>query len=187
MWFHKKRERQKLEEQLGDGFQWLANAMKAGLSFEQALEMAAQELDAPLNKIFANIVTKIKRGFSLEESLKEESLLLKSSDFTLFVSSVLLLKPLGGNFVLHFENLANILSDRRKISAKVRLYTTQGTTQGIFLALLPLMLGLALYFISPEWISLLWKTLMGLIFLAMIVLFDLLGWLWIQKIIHIQV
>ncbi|OGQ46462.1 MAG: hypothetical protein A3H42_00175 [Deltaproteobacteria bacterium RIFCSPLOWO2_02_FULL_46_8] len=183
-----KREKLKeIESTLPEFFTMVANAMKAGLSFPQALQMASQEGPSPLKEEFKEILEKINLGWSLEEALLAKESALKLADFSLMVHSVLILRQTGGNFVPHFENLAHILRERKKVSSKIRLQTTQGMTQGVILGFMPLGLGLALFCLSPEFISPLWESALGWIALCAILILDAGGWLWMRHLARIEI
>ena len=73
------------------------------------------------------------------------------------------------------------------IKDKIKIYTSQGTTQGIFLLLMPWILGLILFIVAPEYIEPLTNTRLGLIFINFGILLEVLGALWIKKIVMIKV
>ncbi|MDO8526785.1 MAG: type II secretion system F family protein [Deltaproteobacteria bacterium] len=177
----------KIEAGLADGFTLMANAMKAGLGFSQALQMASTDAPWPLNEEIHSILERMKLGWSLEESFLEAEARLKIPDFSLMVQSILILRQIGGNFVAHFENLSRILRERERVSAKVRLLTAQGLSQGVILGLLPLVLGLALFFLSPEFVAPLWQTPLGWIAMVLILALDAGGYLWMKKMSKVEI
>lgn len=185
--WQKKRDLQKIEERLPDCFTMIANAMKSGLSFPQALEIIAQEIEGPLGAVFQEILSKIKMGESLEEVLLRVEKRLGLPDFSLMVHSIVILRKMGGNFVVHFEKLSQIIRERQKVSGKIRLLTTQGMTQGAILSLLPLGLGLALYFIAPEFLSPLWSHWSGWLCVSLVLLLDAGGYLWMRHMSQIKI
>ena len=181
------RRRQKIQKQIGDLFSWLGSAMKAGLSFPQGLQTAAEEIPSPLKEELQMILERVKIGKTLEDSLLISERALKLPDFSLMVYSVILLRQVGGNFVSHFENLGTILRERQEVSEKISLLTSQGLMQGAMLGLMPLGLGLGLFFLSPAFLSPLWETAMGWVVLGMIVSLDLGGYLWMRSLAKVKI
>lgn len=177
----------KIEKDLPDCFAWMANAMKAGLSLPQALHLTASEISSPLKEELQAILARVEMGETLEESLLKGERRLSLPDFSLMVQSIILLRQVGGNLVEHFENLAEILRERQKVSEKIQTLISQGRLQGHILSLLPLLLGLVLYFLSPDYLAPLWETRLGWGVLALVFILDFGGWLWIQKFSKIEI
>ena len=183
----RERRLKKIEEGLPECFCMMANAMKAGLSLSQGLKLVAFEGPTPIREEMMEVWEKMRRGHSLEEALLSQETKLNLPNFSLMVHSILTLKNIGGNLVAHFENLVRILRERQRVSGKIRLLTTQGMTQGAILGLLPCFLGGALYFLSPDFISPLFETTLGWMLMTLILLLDLGGWLWMQKLARVKI
>jgi len=176
-----------IEKSLPDCFTMIANAMKAGLSLPQALQIASTDSPPALARVIRDLLERIKLGRSLEEALLASESQLKLPDFSLMVHSIITLRQIGGNFVIHFENLSHILRERQRVTEKVRLLTTQGLTQGVILGLMPFGLGFALCLLSPAFISPLWETPLGWVVLGLIILLDIGGWLWMRRLARVEV
>lgn len=183
----KRRQRKQIEEALPDFFTMLANAMKAGLSFPKALQMAGTEGPSPLREEFQGVLEKVRLGWSLEEALLQKEAALRIPDFSLMVHSVLVLRQIGGNFVPHFEKLSAVLREREKISSKIGLLTAQGMTQGVVVGLMPPALFLALFFLSPEFVAPLWETPPGWLAALLIAALDLGGFFWMLRLAKVDV
>lgn len=179
--------RKKIEENLIDGFSMMANAMKSGLSLPQSLQMVAKEGPEPLNQEIGSALERMKLGVSLEEALVVSEKKIKSSDFSLMVHSILILRQIGGNFVVHFEKLTKILRERERVSQKIRVLTAQGLSQGVILGMLPIVLGLGLWFLSPEYIAPLWESPLGWFIIILIFSLDLGGYLWMRKMAKVEI
>ncbi len=183
----KKRYNIAIEEALPHCFTIIANAMKAGLPLIQSLQIASREAHPPLAKELQEILEKVSLGRSLDEALLLSEGRLKIPDFSLMVHSIVTLRQIGGNFVVHFENLARILRERERVSAKIRLLTTQGTTQATILGLMPFGLSLILYFLSPEFVSPLFETPLGWLTIFLVLILDGIGFLWINQLSKIEI
>src|SRR5579871_6353794 len=66
---YRKRRIRKFNTQLVDALQAMANAFKAGLTFQQAIEHVAKEASAPLSQEFGLFVKEAKLGVPMEEAL----------------------------------------------------------------------------------------------------------------------
>lgn len=185
-WFLNRRKR-KIEKELGDFFQWLANCLKANLGLPTALELAAKEIPPPLGEEVQIILDRVKMGKKLDEALLASEQELKIPDFSLMVYSIIILREVGGNFIVHFEDLAKVLRERERVSEKVRSLTFQGLFQGVLLACLPFFLGVALFILSPEFLKPLWETKAGWMIVMAVVILDLGGLFWMKRMARIEI
>ena len=56
------------------------------------------------------------------------------------------------------NKVATIIRERFRLKRQIRTRTAQGRLTGWILACLPPVLGVAMYFVKPEYMSLLWTT-----------------------------
>ena len=176
-----------LEKSLPDCFVLIANAMKAGLGLQQAMKIAGEEGPWPLNEECSLILEKTKLGFTLDQAFLDAEKRLSIPDFSLMVHSIVLLRGIGGNLVSHLENLSAILRERQKITAKAKLLTAQGMTQGVILGVMPFVLGLSLWFLSPEFIEPLFLHPWGWAAMAVIAVLDIGGYFWMKKMGRVRI
>ena len=82
-------------------------------------------------------------------------------DVRFFVTAVLIQRETGGNLSEILDNLAHVVRERFKILRQVRVHTAHGRFTGYVLLALPAALGVALSFINPEHMELLFHERMG--------------------------
>ena len=90
------RRRLKIEDQLADAMVTLANAVKAGLSLAQSMEILAAQCPKPINAEFFQIAAEYKLGKPLDRTLVESKQRLKSENFALFAAAMLASHESGG-------------------------------------------------------------------------------------------
>jgi len=73
------------------------------------------------------------------------------------------------------------------LKREVRVYTAQGRMTGWILTFLPVILGIGLYLLNPDTMSLLWKRDIGLKLLYAAATMTLIGGLIIRKIVNLDV
>ena len=78
-----------------------------------------------------------------------------------FATAVLIQRETGGNLSEILENLAHVVRERFKILRQVRVYTAHGRMTGYVLLALPAVLCIALAFINPDHMNLLFRERMG--------------------------
>jgi tight adherence protein B len=108
-------------------------------------------------------------------------------DLRIFVAAVLIQKDSGGNLAEVLEKVAATTRERFRLRMQIRVRTAQGRMTGWILSLLPFGLGLGMYLVNPEGISLLWKHPVGLKLLYAAIGMDVLGAIVIRKIVGIRV
>ena len=103
------------------------------------------------------------------------------------MTAVLIQRETGGNLSEILDNLAYVVRERFKILRQVRVYTAHGRMTGYVLLALPAFLAVALMFINPEHMNLLFAERMGRMMLLGCAVMQTIGYLWIRKIVTIEV
>lgn len=173
--------------QFPDALVLLAGALRAGVSLPQAIEMAAGELTPPLGREFGRVAAGLRMGRTVEDALEIFAMRLPTEDVGLFFQSISVLRRTGGNLIQTFETLSQTVAERRRVEERVRVLTAQGIYQGALLVAMPWLLGFMLYLISPEYISPLFGTNLGMFFVAVGIFLEVAGALWLKKIVMIKV
>jgi len=105
----------KFNTQLVDALQAMANAFKAGLTFQQAIEHVSKEAMAPLAQEFGLFVKEAKLGVPLEEALVNMAKRVGSDDLELVVTATNISRQLGGNMAEMFETLSTTIRERFRL------------------------------------------------------------------------
>ena len=100
---------------------------------------------------------------------------------------MLIQRETGGNLSEILDNLAHVVRERFKIRRQVRVHTAHGRFTGFVLLSLPAVLAIALTFINPEHMALLFHERMGQMLLMIAMVMQAIGFVWIQKVIKIEV
>ena len=108
-------------------------------------------------------------------------------DVRFFATAVLIQRETGGNLSEILENLAHVVRERFKILRQVRVHTAHGRLTGYVLLALPVFLVIALSFINPEHMQLLFRERVGHMLLAATVVMQLIGYVWIRQVVKIEV
>ncbi|HYM23510.1 MAG TPA: type II secretion system F family protein, partial [Vicinamibacterales bacterium] len=108
-------------------------------------------------------------------------------DVRFFVTAVMIQRDTGGNLAEILDNLAHVVRERFKILRQVRVHTAHGRFTGYVLLGLPAALGIALSFINPDHMNLLFKEHMGQVMLVIAIVMQTIGYFWIRQVIKIEV
>ena len=175
------------EEQFPEALDLIARALKAGHAFATGLKMAAEELPEPVGPEFRKTFDEQNFGLPLKDALDNLTLRIPLLDVRFFATAVLIQRETGGNLAEILENLAHVVRERFKILRQVRVYTAHGRFTGYVLLALPAVLGIALSFINPDHMNLLFRERMGQMMLLGALVMQTVGYLWIKQVIKIEV
>ena len=185
--FKRTRRLRTFEEQFPDGLDLIARALKAGHAFATGLKMVADEMPEPVGPEFRKTFDEQNFGLPLKDALDNLTMRLPSLDVRFFATAVLIQRETGGNLAEILENLAHVVRERFKILRQVRVYTAHGRFTGYVLLALPAVLCIALSFINPEHMNLLFRERMGQMMLLGALGLQTTGYVWIKQVIKIEV
>lgn len=174
-------------EQLGDCLVTLANALRAGYSFQQAMELIAKEMQTPISKEFVRASTDIKMGVPIEDALEQMDKRVDNADFTLVVTAVLVQREVGGNLAQILDTISDTIMERIRMKREINALTAQGRLSAIILLLLPFVVGIFMYSVNPDRMSLLFEETSGQIALGVSIVMDIIGFIIIRRIVNIEV
>src|SRR5262245_48368163 len=177
----------RFEEQFPEALDLLSRAIRAGHAFQTAMGMVADELPAPVGPEFKKTFDQQNFGLPLKDALNELADRIALLDVRFFVTAVLIQRDTGGNLSEILDNLAHVVRERFKILRQVRVHTAHGRFTGYVLLALPAALVLALMWINPEHMGLLFSERMGHIMVAGAVVLQTIGYFWIRQVIKIEV
>ena len=175
------------EEQFPEGLDLISRALKAGHAFATGLKMVADEMDEPVGPEFRKTFDEQNFGLPMKDALDNLTFRMPLLDVRFFATAVLIQRETGGNLSEILENLAHVVRERFKILRQVRVYTAHGRFTGYVLLALPAALGVALSFISPDHMKLLFQERMGQIMLIAAMVMQTVGYIWIRQVIKIEV
>jgi tight adherence protein B len=165
----------------------MARALRAGHAFVTGLKMVADELEDPVGPEFRKTFDEQNFGLPVQDALKNLTERMPLIDVRFFATAVTIQRETGGNLAEILENLAHVVRERFKILQQVRVYTAHGRMTGYVLLALPFALAIALSFINPDHMNLLFRERMGQMLLAAAAVMQAIGYLWIKKVVKIEV
>ena len=177
---------QLLNQQLGDALVIMANALRAGFGFQQAMDSVRKELPPPISAEFSWPLQEMNLGFSTEVAPESLSARVLSDDLDMVVSGIIIQRQVGGNLAQILDNISSTIRERARIQREVRVLTAQGKLSGILLALLPLFLIAALLVLNPEYFNVLDTDSRGIIMLIVAGVFEIVGFMVIRRLTNID-
>lgn len=183
----KKQRRSKINDQLPDLLQTLAGGLRAGQTFIQTLDSAAQEMGDPFRTELLRTLRELELGVSVEDSFEGLRDRIADEDFDLVVDAVLIQRKVGGNLAEVLTNIAHTIRERIRIRGEVNALTGQARLSGWVLGLLPVAVGILVYMMNPAYMTPMLTHPMGIAAMVGAAISEAFGMLVIRKIADVKV
>jgi tight adherence protein B len=162
----------------------IVRGVKAGLPLVDCLKIVAMEAQEPVRSEFQTIVEDQTLGMPLAEAIARFPERIPLSEANFFAIVIAIQAKTGGSLSEALGNLSKVLRDRKKMAAKIRAMSAEAKSSAGIIGSLPPVVGGLVYFISPDYILLLFTTTTGNIVLAASGLWMLMGVMVMRKMIN---
>ncbi|MFN8614567.1 MAG: type II secretion system F family protein [Vampirovibrionales bacterium] len=176
----------KLEAQLPDALTVLASSLRAGYSFQAAMQLMADQLPEPIVSVFTNLNNDLKLGVSTKESMGKMVESVPISDYRIFSTAVLVQREVGGNLAEVMDRLAFTIRERFKLKKQVSVLTAQPRLSAYILGAGPTFMFCIFYFFFNDYLKPLYTNLFGQIALVLAFGLQLIGFYIMWKIVDIK-
>jgi tight adherence protein B len=183
----RKKRLQQVSHQLIDVLGMMANSMRAGFSFIQAMQLVGREFADPLGPEFDRMVRQAGLGIPLDEVFEELVQRVPNNELEVVVRAILAQRKSGGNLAELLETMEETIRGRVRILEELKTLTAQGKMSSWIITLLPVGLGLYLALVNREYFGPMLDHPLGWTMLFICVVSNFMGWMFIQKIIRIEV
>ncbi|CAM5306376.1 Flp pilus assembly protein TadB OS=Afipia felis OX=1035 GN=BN961_00154 PE=4 SV=1 [Afipia felis] len=182
---HLKRRREaKFLEALPDAVDVIVRGVKSGLPLFDSLKVVVNDSPEPLRSEFRAIIETQSIGMPLGEACMRlyERMPLPEANFFGIVIGIQ--TKSGGNLSEALGNLSKVLRDRKKMKAKIQAMSMEAKASAGIIGALPPFVMIAVYIMSPDYISLLWTHPTGRFMLACCAIWMTAGILVMKKMIN---
>jgi len=186
----KRRQRKRLEAfqaQLPDAIDMLVSAMKAGYSFQAAMNFIGEEMAAPLGPEFARFYDEQRLGIDVRSALLSLQTRVDSMDLKMFVTAVLVQRESGGNLGEVLANISDIMRERFALEGELVTLTAESRLSARILAALPLLVFLGMFALNPSFMRPMLQQSAGQIMLILAGVSVAMGYLVMVRIADIDV
>jgi len=183
----RRRRLKKLEQQLVGGIQTLASGVRAGLNLVQSLAMVARDGPNPLRQEFRHLTREYEYGVPLEQAMHNAADRIGSADFRLLFAALHTHRERGGDLGETLDRIAESIREIQRLEGRVQTLTAQGRATARWLAAMPVIILAIMYLIDAGGVRLLFTDPVGNLLIGAIALLTFLGFLWIRKVIAIDI
>jgi len=181
-------------KQLPDTITLLANGLRAGSSFLQAVELVVRESRPPMSTEFSRVIREVNLGLPFEQAMENMVRRVRSDDLELMATAINIQHTVGGNLAEILDSIAFTIRERIRIKGEIRTLTAQQRLSGYVVGFLPIGLAGFLFVAAPHFMDPMFHKppeALGLP-LGMIILFFggfmmFIGFMLIRRIVDIEV
>jgi Flp pilus assembly protein TadB len=152
-------------EGFADAIDLLTRAVRSGIPVAEAIRLAAKEAGEPVRGEFQKIAHALDLGIDLKDAMRKAARRVRLPDFDFLVVTLVIQRESGGQLAETLDGLSTILRRRKEIRLKMRALTAEGRMTALIVSALPILAGLGMYAIDPDYILQLFRTDMGRILL----------------------
>ena len=181
-------------KQLPDTITLIANALRAGSSFLQAIELVVRESRPPISTEFSRVIREVNLGLPFDQALENMVRRVRSDDLELMATAISIQHQVGGNLAEILDSIAYTIRERIRIKGEIRTLTAQQRLSGYVVAGLPIGLAVFLFVAAPGFMDPMFDNppaILGLPAGVVILMFGgfmmFLGFLAIRRIVDIEV
>jgi tight adherence protein B len=139
--------------QLGDTISLMANSLRAGYSLLQTMDMVSRESPPPISDEFRRVVHEVGLGINSQDAMSHLLRRIPSDDLDLLISAINIQHEVGGNLAQILDVIGHTIRERVRIKGEIGVLTAQQTISGYVISALPVVLGVVIFMVSPDYIS----------------------------------
>jgi len=177
----------KFEKNLPEALDLMVSGLRAGHSLVAAMALVARECPDPVGSEFKICFEEQNYGLEMKTALDNMTNRIPLQDIKITATAILIQKESGGNLAEVLDKTAYVIRERFRLKRQIQVHTAQGRLTGWILTALPIVLGIAIYFVDPDMISILWHRQIGIILMWAAAGLILLGGLVINHIVNIDI
>ena len=162
-----------------------ARCMHSGLSLQQAIAAAADDMKGPVAREMATLRSETGLG-DIEGALWNFYARMSTDDVRYAVLGVITCRRTGGRMSEVVANIAKSLRERGALRDKIMAITSMGRTEAYVMGAMPLAIGCGMYLLQPETMDLLFTTPLGVIGTLFAAGWEFIGLAIIWKIVNMK-
>lgn len=175
-----------LVRQLPEALVIMTNALEAGSTVLQALEVVAETMIAPIGDEFTRVTREVGLGVPADEALGHIASRFESKDFAIVVSAVQLNRQMGGSLAQVLKSMTETLRDRVKLVDRIRVLTAQSRASAYIVSALPFGVAVLLLVLAPAYMAPMFSSVFGYIAILVALLLFALAWMIMGRITRIE-
>lgn len=176
----------RFEKELAYAVSFLVGAVRAGENPAQALVSAGEASKDPVRREFHAVAARLELGMTLERAVRPLLEGYDSPGVRLFVHTLLVKGPSGGDLAPILEKVATTIRERLRLRWRLRSQLAGAKAGTFVVAIVPYAILPVFLLVRPDWFSRLFEDPLGLRLLTFAVLLQVAGFLVMRRVLQIE-
>lgn len=161
-----RRRERAFEHQLPEILDMLSASLRAGHSFDQALQVVSADIGQPAERELQRVVGEVQLGRALDDALLDLGDRVGSVDLAFVLAAITVQREVGGSLASLFELVADTVRAREQFRRKLRALTGMVRTSANVLTALPFVAALFITALDGSYMRPLWHSSSGHLLVA---------------------
>jgi tight adherence protein B len=144
----------------------IVRGVRSGLPLIDCFRIVSAEARDPVRSEFRRLLEDQTVGVPLDEAVHRLYERMPVSEANFFAIVIAMQSRTGGSLSEALANLSNVLRERRKLTMKISALSSEAKASAGIIGALPVVVTVMVYFTTPDYIMLLFTTLIGQLTLA---------------------
>jgi tight adherence protein B len=175
-----------VQMQLSDVLDLMSRATRAGESLEQSIALVGQRAAEPLGLEFRRCSRHLQMGLSVSAAMRALVHRLPLMDVRIMATTLSVHRQTGGNLALTLERMARVVRDRMNYRQQLKSVTAAGRFSAMLIAMAGPLLFAFMFVFQREYASKLLSLPLGNVLLIVAVVLELIGLVWISRLIRAE-
>ncbi len=156
-----KRRQKKFLEEFADALDAVVRLLKAGMPVSEAVSMISREFEGPVGEEMSIIYDKQKIGVPLHEAAMEGTRRMPLPEMKMFAAGLAIQSQTGSSLSEVLMNLSGVIRARFRLKRKIMALSSEAIASASIIGCLPIVVGLGLWVVNPEYLEPLFTTPQG--------------------------
>ncbi len=175
------------ELKLIDAVRFMVSALKAGENLTQAFASAAEAAEGMVRKEFLEVAYRLGMGMSVRRALRRIDEGYDSEGTRLFTRTIIAKWQVGGDLAPVLETVNKVIRERLRVRWRLHSQLAGARLAVVMVMIMPYLLIPFFFWQRPDWIARLRDHPLGPRLLFAAVLLQILGVIWMRRIMRIQI
>jgi tight adherence protein B len=176
-----------MRKQLPYALQAVADAVRGGQTLSEACELVSKETKGPLGREFAFAYQQLELGHSPISVMNRMVRRVPLPEFRIFATAVVVHRRAGGNLSLLTERMSKAAHDKTDVRNHVLAMTAGSRLSAIGMVAAAILAAVLLTWMQPEYVEMFVKNPKGPYLIATAILLQVIGAIWVWRILKTSV
>ncbi len=187
VYFARARRIKKFTAQLAPALDIIVRGVSAGLPLSECLKTIANEAREPVRSEFNQLINDQSVGIPLEKACHRLAVRVPLPETSFFAIVLAVQSRSGGSLSEILTNLSTVVRGRKMLDAQIQTMSAEAKMSGRIIGAMPLLVAASLFYLSPDYITILTTTTVGNLILAGCLFWMFTGVMVMKKMINFKV